>query len=158
MKHSFLQLYDLPDELLIIIFKKFDNVLALYSLIGVNRRFDKTIKDPIFTNRLTLLRRSSNDLIQPLANTIVDRFYSRILPEIHYKIEWINLEPSSAKRVLLATKYPNLHRLDLYNIEEETTIRLFKDKKFVFNCFNNENRKMNTNNYITFKFLHILFM
>ncbi|CAF4381930.1 unnamed protein product, partial [Rotaria sp. Silwood2] len=40
---------------------------------------------------------------------MLDRFCLQILPEIHYKIKWLDLESSSMERILLATNYPNLY-------------------------------------------------
>lgn len=130
MKPSCVELIDLPDELLIIIFKKLSKVLILYSLMDVNLRFNQILLDEMFTGCLTMLRVSSDGFIRPPANNILDRFCSEILPKIHDKIKWLNLESLSMKRILLAIDYPNLHGLGLYNMDDETAIRLFKGKKF----------------------------
>jgi hypothetical protein len=136
MKHSFFQLIDLPDEVLMIIFKTLDNVDVFISLMGINTRLDQIICDPIFTRRLTLLRWSSTNLICPLDNTVLDRFCLQIIPQICHKIKWLNLESSSVERVLLAADYPNLCGLGLHHFEEQTAIHLFKSKKFDFYYFN----------------------
>ncbi len=128
MKHSFLQLVDLPDELLLMIFKNLENVLALYSFMGINRRFDQILHDPIFTNRLTLMTCSRYSCFYPMCSEIIDRFYFNISPEIHHEIQWLNLEASSMER-LLATNYPKLSGLGLYNIKEETIEQHFTGNK-----------------------------
>ena len=56
-------------------------------------------------------------LSNSLDDSIFERFYSEILPKIHHKIKWFDLEPLSMERVLLAVDYPNLHGLSLFNIE-----------------------------------------
>jgi len=56
MDDLLVQLNDLPDEILIYIFKKMYNIEVLYSLISVNKRLNKILHDSIFTNRLNLLR------------------------------------------------------------------------------------------------------
>ena len=134
MKYSSIQLNDLPDEILLIILKKLTNVEVLYSLIGVNKRFNKIVHDSIFTSNLTLIRRLSNDSIDPLPYPILDRFCLQILPEIHHKIKWLNIESSSMERILLSTNYPNLYGLGLYNIDIEKTKQLFTGKIFYLNC------------------------
>jgi hypothetical protein len=63
MEHSSVELNDLPDEILMIILKKFYNVQILYSLIGVSQRLNTIIHDPIFTSHLTLIRCISDDSI-----------------------------------------------------------------------------------------------
>ncbi|CAF1514089.1 unnamed protein product [Rotaria sordida] len=118
MEYSCLGLNDLADEILMIIFKKLDNIEVLYSLLGVNQRLNKIVHDSVFTNSLFLFNELRNDMIR-------DRFCSKILPEIHDKIEWLHLESSHMKHVLHATKYPNLYGLGLYNINENLVQCLF---------------------------------
>ncbi|CAF3787381.1 unnamed protein product [Rotaria sp. Silwood1] len=130
MKHSSVELNDLPDEILMIILKKLYNVQVLYSLIGVNKQLNTILHDPIFTSHLTLMRCFSDDSIDSLPDPILDRFCLQILHEIHYKIQWLNLESSSMKRILLATNYPTLFGLGLYDIEIETALSLFIGKIF----------------------------
>jgi hypothetical protein len=143
MEDSLVQLNDLPDEILMFIFKKLYNTEILYSLIGVNKRLNKIVHDSIFTNRLDLLRLVPSHLIvlrslsryfiYPLLHPILNRFCSQILPQIHDKIKWLNLESFSIERILLATSYPGL-----YNIEEERVIHLFSGKIFNFGSFNDK--------------------
>jgi hypothetical protein len=128
MKHSFVQLMDLSDEILLIIFEELNNVEMLNSLMGINTRLDKILRDPIFTSHLTLMRSSSNELFHPLFDTMVDRFCSQILPQIHHNIKWLNLESLSMERVLLASDYPNLCGLGLYQINYDVILRLFSGK------------------------------
>ncbi|CAF4961773.1 unnamed protein product [Rotaria sp. Silwood1] len=128
MKHSSVELNDLPDEILMIILKKLSNVQVLYSLIGVNKRLHAIVHDPIFTNCLTLMNYVSVDSTDPLSGPVLDQYCLQILPSIHHKIKWLNLESSSMKRILLATNYPNLYGLGLYDIEIETALSFFIDK------------------------------
>ncbi|CAF4241865.1 unnamed protein product [Rotaria sp. Silwood2] len=136
MKYSIGQLIDLPDELFLMIFKNLNNAALLYSLMNINTRLDRIISDPVFTRNLTLLRYFSNCLICPLADTVIDRFCLQILPQIHYKINWLNLESLSMERILLAADYPNLHNLGLYNVDKKTAERVFADGSPVFHIFN----------------------
>ncbi|CAF1382191.1 unnamed protein product [Rotaria sordida] len=97
MEYSWVQLSHLPDEILMIIFKKLHNIWLLYSLIGVNKRLNRIAHDSIFTNCLTLLRflpvplivfyALPRYLVYPLPDPIIDPFCLQILPEIHNKIE-----------------------------------------------------------------------
>jgi hypothetical protein len=63
-----------------------------------------------------------------MCSEIIDRFYFNISPEIHHEIQWLNLEASSMER-LLATNYPKLSGLGLYNIKEETIEQHFTGNK-----------------------------
>ena len=134
-EHSTVQLIDLPDELLLMIFKKLNNIELLYSLMGINTQLDKTISDSVFTKELTLFRNCSKQNIYPLNDTILDRFCIQILPQIHYKINMLNLDTLSMERILLAADYPNLRSLGVYNVDEKTAEHAFKGKIFDFNCF-----------------------
>jgi hypothetical protein len=133
MEYSFIQLNDLPDEILMIIFKKLHNIEVLYSLIGINKRLDTIVLDSIFTRNLTITR-PFNGLNQ-LPDAVLDRFCLEILPKIHHKIEWIDVESSSIERILLLTNYPNLNGLGLYDLTSERARDLFTGK--IFSTLNN---------------------
>jgi hypothetical protein len=143
MKCACIHLSDLPDEILLIIFKKLTNNEVLYSLIGVNKRLNKIVYDSIFTSTVTLTRCLSNDVIYPLPWPILNRFCLQILPEIHHKIKWLNIESSSVERVLLSTNYPNLSGLGLYNLDIEKTKQIFTGKIFYLNCHKSSARMKN---------------
>src|SRR5277367_5992375 len=88
MKDLLVQLDDLPDEILMQIFKKLYNNEVLYSLIGVNQRLNRIVHDTIFTRGLCLLEYlPDNKCASPLPDPILDRFCSKILPEIGHQIE-----------------------------------------------------------------------
>jgi hypothetical protein len=145
MEYSSVQLDDLPDEILMIIFKKLNNITLLYSLIGANIRLNKIVCDSIFTNHLTLVNFAPSHFIMkasspiyfayPLPDPIVDRFCLHILPEIHQNIKWLDLESLSMERILLSTNYPNLSGIALYNIPIERAVHLFSGKIFDFDFF-----------------------
>ncbi|CAF1579846.1 unnamed protein product [Rotaria sp. Silwood1] len=138
MEHSSMQLIDLPDEILLMIFTKLNTIDAFNSLIGINKRLDTIIKDPVFTNHLTLFKLSSNDLIHRLDDKVIERFCLQILPQIHDKIKWFNLESLSMERILLASNYPNLCGLGLYNIDEDAATYLFYHECSDFHIFKNQ--------------------
>ncbi len=122
-------LLDLPEELLLIIFKQLNNVELLYSLMGINKQVDRILNDSSFTNNLSLIN-LSNNYICSLSSQILDRFSLEILPKIYQKIECLTVESFSMERILTAYDYPNLHKLCLISIEEETIIHLFNGKIF----------------------------
>jgi hypothetical protein len=141
MENSCVQLNDLPDEILLIIFKKLANMEVLYSLLGVNKQLNKIVHDSVFTNYLTLLLRTSNGFVYSLRDSILDQFCLHILPEIHQKIKWFELESLSMKPILLATNYPNLYGIALYNIQAQTAIDLFTGKIYCFASSNDRHSK-----------------
>jgi hypothetical protein len=107
-----------------------DNAEVLYSLSDVNKRLNKIVYDSAFTNDLSLLMSTSDDLVYSLPDLIVDRFCSHILPKIHQKIQCLHLESLSMERILRATNYSNLNGISLHNIQAKTAIKLFTGKIF----------------------------
>ncbi|CAF4065283.1 unnamed protein product [Rotaria sordida] len=143
MNYSCVELNDLPDEILLIIFKELDNLELLYSFQGVNERLNKIIHDTIFTSRLSFLKWSLNECINKFPpHIILNRFCSQILPKIHMKIKWLDIESESMKDILYAADYPNLYALGLYNIEEETASCLFTDERLISSIFKNQITKL----------------
>ena len=130
---------NLPNEILVVIFRKLSNVMLLYSLSGVDIRLNKILHDSIFTSRLGLffvspirslnLDSSPSYSVHPLPCSILDQYCSEILPAIHENVTWLNLESSSMERILLATNYPGLYGIGLYNISIENVSRLFSGKR-----------------------------
>ncbi|CAF0866218.1 unnamed protein product [Adineta steineri] len=70
--------------------------------------------------------------VEPPDNKLIDRFCLQILPKIHHKIKWLNLESSSMKRILLATPYPYLHGIRLYSINGQMATYLFNNRYSLF--------------------------
>jgi hypothetical protein len=134
MEYSFVQLMDLSNEILIIIFKKLSNHELLYSLNNINMRLDQIISDPIFTNDISLIKYNSlSNRSSALPDIVLDRFCFQILPEICHKIKCFTLETSSIERILLAAEYCNLHQLTIYCMNEEIDMQLFTGKIFDLN-------------------------
>ena len=119
MEYSSVQLNDLPEEILLITLKKLHNFEVLYSLIGANGRLNEIAHDSIFTRHVSL-RYISDDLTRPLPNPVLNHFCSQVLPDLHHEIKWLDLESSSIERILLATNYPNLYGIGLYNTDIKT--------------------------------------
>ncbi|CAM2725326.1 unnamed protein product [Rotaria socialis] len=143
MNRSCVQLKDLPDELLIFVFKQMNNVEVLYSLFGVDERIDSILQDPMFTNRLNFLKWSSKKFLNIFSPDIIfDRFCLQFLPAVRDKIQWLGIDSSSMKQILHATHYPNLHGLGLFNIEAETIKSLFTDVNLSSGLFNSQISKL----------------
>ncbi|CAF4814343.1 unnamed protein product [Rotaria sp. Silwood1] len=139
MKDLLVEFDDLPDEILIYIFKKLYNVEVLYSLMDVNQRLNRIVHDTIFTRDLYLLEYlPDNKTSSPLSDSILDQFCSKILPEIGHRIKTLYLEQTSMKRILHTTNYPNLNNLSLFHIDIETAMALFDDKNPLTHIFKNQ--------------------
>ncbi|CAF3909154.1 unnamed protein product [Rotaria sp. Silwood1] len=136
MEYSLIRLNDLPDEILMMIFKKLDNFDVLYSLIGVNKRLDTIVKDSIFTECLSL--EIPDNHLKQFSDTVLDRFCFQILPKIHHKIQWINVKSSHMERILRLTNYPKLYGLGLYYLAAATARDLFTDGSYLIRTFKSQ--------------------
>jgi hypothetical protein len=123
---------DLSDEMLLIILNKLEYIDVLYSLRGVNKKFDKLTRDPSLSRSLNFAIVSSNEE----NNLIFDQFDVNILPEIEHNIECVTLEPSLIERFLYIGDYSRLHKITLVNVQLEIASRILTSmllfKKIVF--------------------------
>jgi hypothetical protein len=115
----------LPDEILLIIFKKLDNIDLLYSLVGVNQKLDKIACDIIFTKEVDLTTISSNDASDSKLNVMMDRFCACILLRIHNNVEALSVQASVLQNVFRTINYPNLHKLTILNLDMDMASAIF---------------------------------
>ncbi|CAF1077709.1 unnamed protein product [Rotaria sordida] len=87
---------------------------------------DKHIPVPEHEANLLHSQEPFNGLNQ-LPDAVLDRFCLEILPKIHHKIEWLDVESSSIERILLLTNYSNLNGLRLYDLTSERARDFFTD-------------------------------
>jgi hypothetical protein len=71
---------DLPDELLIMIWNKLNNLDVFYSFMGVNKRFDKLVRDVSYTRSIQLVDKDSNHNYCSLSDTLLDRLCFYLFP------------------------------------------------------------------------------
>ncbi|CAF3315032.1 unnamed protein product [Rotaria socialis] len=147
MECQHIKLCDLPDELLLIIFKKLKNVEILYSLMDISKRLNQIVYDPIFTREITLMKQTTSvKLTSPLPDFVRDRFCLEIIPKIHDKIQWLKLETLSMERILLAVNnYLNLRQLDIFIMNTETDMQLFTNTSSLVHIFQNQIVTLNIN-------------
>lgn len=122
------QLLDLPNEMLITIMKKLDNVDVLYSLFGINKRLSCLIEDNRFSNILKFVSITSTDNVCSIPDRMLNRFYVSILPKIDHNIKCLVLEPLSMENILLAANYPNLTEIKIFNFNKNFVSRYFTGK------------------------------
>lgn len=126
MHRSSVYLLDLPDEILIYILNKLDNVDVLYSFYGIkNDRLERIVRDERFSNRLTFALN-----INP--TRILRRFCDSILPQIYLNIQCLCVKSSSLERILVASDYPNLSHSKLLNFGRDNCIRYFAGRLIWF--------------------------
>ena len=117
MSNSIVSIVDLPDEILITIFKKLHNFDVLYSLVGVNKKLDNVACDVNFTRSVDLMTILSDGLDDSRTNAILDRFCMDILPRIRNKMECLTIQACFLQRVYHASNYLNLRSLTLISLE-----------------------------------------
>jgi hypothetical protein len=133
MNRSNVTIVDLPNEILLIILKKLDNMDVLHSLWDVDtQRLNMIVQQKTFTNTLNFVVTTLTDDILSIADSILDRFCNNILPKIDHNVKSLILESGSMERILLAADYPNLTDLKLFNFNDEIVSRYFIGKKLRF--------------------------
>ncbi len=111
-----LNVLDLPNEILLLIFSKLNMADALYSLVNVNERFDQLILDPLYTRNLDLTIMTMNpfcDYTFSMDDRVLDRICKDILPRIHHQINHLTVEQQAVEHILHPIKYPQLYSLSL---------------------------------------------
>jgi hypothetical protein len=122
LNNNDLNILDLPDEILFIIFQKLTMVDVLYSLVDVNRQFERLaldshyIRDLDMTNIMTI--NSLYNQTSSIDAQVISRICERILPRIHHQVRKLTVEESSMKQLLTAN-YTQLYSLSLINFQEE---------------------------------------
>lgn len=120
MSRTNVNLLDLPDEVLLIILRKLSNIDVLYSLMNVNNvRFDVLVREKTFSHTLNFVY---------IDDTLIDRFSIDILPRIRHNVKYFILEPVLMECILLATVYPNLTKLKLFNFDQQIALEYFTGK------------------------------
>ncbi|CAF5105591.1 unnamed protein product, partial [Rotaria sp. Silwood1] len=121
MNQHNISLLDLPNEILLMIFKKLDNMYVLYSLLLVNnRRLDALIQENNFASILNfILPTSLNHTHTPVIPS-VDQFCTSILGRTNHKVKTLIVGSFSMKDILYAARYPNLTEVKLFNVDSLT--------------------------------------
>ncbi len=112
-----INILDLPDEMLLSIFNKLNNVDILYLLVDVNQRFDRLALNSLYIHDLDLTINSLLDCKSKKYYEVLDRICKSILPRIHHKINKLTLGQLSMERVLNTFNFLQLHSLSLVSIQ-----------------------------------------
>ncbi|CAF3537285.1 unnamed protein product [Rotaria socialis] len=123
------RILDLPDEILLLVLTKLDNIDVLYSLLGINnRRLDVIVQEKIFTDVLSFVSISNlTEEISPISALALNRFRNGILPRIHKNVKSFIVESDSFECILGAATYPNLTQLKIFNLNKAFISRYFMD-------------------------------
>ena len=133
-----LNILDLPNEILLIIFKKLKMVDVLYSFVNVTQRFDQLILDPLYIHSLdmtSMKMKSYYDRIYSIDNQLLDKICKNILPQIYHQVNELIVEQHSMEHVIHAINYPQLYSLSLVDFQEEILLNYLIGKLFLFFLF-----------------------
>ena len=116
---NFLNLLDLPDEILLIIIKQLIMADILYSLVNVTERLDQLVLNPSYIRILdmTCMKIHSYD-IYLIDDHVCERICQNVLSRINDQVTELIMDQSSIERVLHTIDYPQLHSLALIHIDE----------------------------------------
>ena len=128
MSNRTLDLLDLPDEILLIIFNKLGSADVLYSLLNSTQRLDQIARGIDYTKSINFSIESSNGQFSAIDPDKAHRFCAELLPQIHHHIQSMTLETSNIERILLAAQFPNLHTLVLAGFSPAILLHYFTSK------------------------------
>ncbi|CAF3458648.1 unnamed protein product [Rotaria sp. Silwood2] len=121
--YNHLNILDLPNEILAIIFNKLNMVDVFYSLVDVNDRFNRLIFYPLFVRHLDMIIDSSSHHVI-LMDKQISKICDNVLSRIHHQITQITVEPHSIRRIL-TFNYSHLYSLSLVNFPESMLYEYF---------------------------------
>ncbi|CAF4214909.1 unnamed protein product, partial [Rotaria sordida] len=129
MSRSNVNLLDLPDEILLVILKKLNNIDVLYSFIDINNEHLNSLAyEKIFSDTLNFV---SIDNVSAIDQEKLDRFCKDILPKIHENVKCFILQPISMECILHAADYRNLTELKLFNFTQEVVLNYFTNQSSI---------------------------
>lgn len=118
-----LNILDLPNEILLIIFNKLNMIDTLYLLVDVNRRFNQLIFNYLYFYKLDMTFKTSFKSISLAMNDqILDRICKKVLPRIHHQVTELIIEQRSIQHILHTVTYPQVYSLSLIEFEEEVLL------------------------------------
>jgi hypothetical protein len=139
LNNNHLNILDLPDEILYIIFKKLDMVDVLYSLVDVNQQFNRLVLDSLYVRDLNLTTNITINSVYghifPIDTQVLSRICEKILSRINHQVHKLTVEPYSIKDIL-AVNYPQLYSLSLIYFQKETLNQYLTGILFYFIHFN----------------------
>lgn len=131
-----MNILDLPNEILLIIFEKLKTVDILYSLVDVHHRFNKIVFDLIDMRDVNFVRTmdmySFHDCNYSIDTKIISTLCHQILFRIADKIRQLTIEHNSMDQILSCCTYPQLDTLTLVNCDEDKLYEDLQSTTFVF--------------------------
>ncbi|CAF0906917.1 unnamed protein product [Rotaria sordida] len=96
---------------------------VFYSLVDLNKRFNQLVFDPLYIHHLDLTVKTSLVHNSPVDKQIFDQIRTKILPQLHCKVNKITVTSLSMEFIFNTIDYPQLHLLSLVNFQQETLLQ-----------------------------------
>ncbi len=123
LNKNYMNILDLPDEILFIIFQKLDMIDVFYSCLKVNRRFNRLVLDSFFLRDLNMTTiKDISSLYDQTSSTdpkVLSRICEKILPRIYDQTYKLTVDEYSVRYMFLASNYSKLYSLSLINFQKE---------------------------------------
>ncbi|CAF1109157.1 unnamed protein product [Adineta ricciae] len=140
MNQSSIELLDLPDEILLMILRKLNNVHVLYTLLNINsRRLNILAQEKIFAQILDFVSIDNTTLMNQLQ---LNQICTNILPRISVNVTYFVVKSVFLERILMAADYPNLTKLKIFDFKKEMVSAHFSDSSPLRYIFQNQIRSL----------------
>ncbi|CAF3569617.1 unnamed protein product [Rotaria sordida] len=96
---------------------------VFYSLVDLNKRFNQLVFDPLYIHHLDLTVKTSLVHNSPVDKQIFDQIRTKILPQLHCKVNKITVTSLSMEFIFNTIDYPQFHLLSLINFQQETLLQ-----------------------------------
>jgi hypothetical protein len=121
-----INIMDLPDEMLLCIINRLNNIDILYSLVDVNQRFNRLAFNPLYFHDLDFTTVSMLDPKSHEYSELINRICKNLLSRIHHQVNTLTLDHISMEHVLHTFNFPQLHSLTLVLSETDTFVQYLK--------------------------------
>jgi hypothetical protein len=121
-----INIMDLPDEMLLMIVNRLNNIDILYSLVDVNQRFNRLTFNSLYFHDLDFTTVSMFDPNSHEYSELINRIFKNLLPRIHHQVTKLTLDHISMEHVLYTFNFPYLSSLTLVLSEIETFVKSLK--------------------------------
>ncbi|CAF1462450.1 unnamed protein product [Adineta ricciae] len=140
MKTRIIDLLDLPDEILLIIFNKLGSFDVLYSLLNSTQRLDRIARSS-YSKSINFSIELSDGQICPIDSAKLHRFNIEMLPQIHDRIQMMTLEPTNIERIL-SSQFPNLHTFVLVGFSPDLLLNYFTENSSIIHLLKERIKSM----------------
>ena len=127
-------LFDLPDEIFLLILKELPMVEVLCVFPDVHQRLNRIAHDSLYIRHLDLTGlsavKSRCQWLSSAAEEVQLRICETTLPLIHDHVHHISVKSNTMKAILAAASYPQLYSLSLGNFQDEFLHQCFTGLSF----------------------------